>query len=330
MSVAHFKLLYQAERSSVSISIEDRIPKPFLKIGGKAFELECYLKQSTNLQYQIFEDDEPQQWGHIDTSEHAATGIIDMQASKSPLRTKTAKEGALGPLFINSEISNNEIIANVDPAAPSDGSLPDFGHSDSETESSELDAPLTPDKSKGFLEGLEGDNDLCSLECKDMKDESAKCPRYDELSNSTTCINNPIVISNTNSREVNTPLDKDSNIQELAVRLALPSSTDCQDHHEDNLSVSLDHAKLPEEEDEFDDRCVVDDLVAEMQEMPDINADQKPKSMNSQQVQLPLQRMPKMSTSDLLKLEPMFASFVMVIILQVFANALSFTKAYTN
>ncbi|KAG2181280.1 hypothetical protein INT43_008863 [Umbelopsis isabellina] len=333
MSVAHFKLLYQAERSSVSISIEDRIPKPFLKIGDRAFELECSLKQSTDLQYQIFEDDEPKEWGYIDTSEHAATyGIIDMQASKSSSETKIAK-GVLEPLCIKSELSSNDDIATLDQAAPNDGSLPDLGHSDTETESSELDAPLTPNKTKDFLEGLEGKDELCTLECKDIKSDSMKSSGYAELPD-TLYINNSIAMSNTNTHEVNQLYDRDNDMRESAGEIALSSPTHCQDHREDNLSVNLDHARIPEE-DEFDDRCVVDDMVAEMQQITEIIAEQqpkskKPKAMNDQQIQSSLQHMPQMSTADLLKLEPMFASFVMVIVLQVFANAFSFAKAYTN
>ncbi|CAM0137441.1 unnamed protein product [Umbelopsis sp. WA50703] len=332
MSVAYFKLVYQAERSSVSISVEDAIPKPFLKVGDRNFELNCYLKQSTNLQYQIFEDDEPQQWGYIDTSAQAsACGIIDMQASNSPSQMKATKPKVLGPFNILPKLSSIQTMAMVYQVMPSNGSPPDLGHSDTETDTSELDAPLTPAKNKAFPE--ENDN-LCSYEDNDIKSISHKSLECVMLPG-TVCTNQAVEQFNTNSQKDNASSEMNIGIHELPVSslkkdsIKLPPSTDCQDFQEVSLPVGSKHANK-QDDDEFDDRCVVDDMVAEMQDSISAITEPEQKSMSSQQGQMTTQHMSKMNTSDLLGLESMFASFVMVIILQVFANALSFTKAYTN
>ncbi|KAG2185333.1 hypothetical protein INT44_002123 [Umbelopsis vinacea] len=325
MSTAQFRILYPSGSGSVSISIEDGIPKPLMKSKAGLYELERPLLRDTKYNYQVFLDDEPQQIEVFNTAS---------AMSKSDLET-LQNLSALCLVDMDSKDQHNlhDVITGggAEAAAVLDDP-PEFdhgdSHSDSETDRSELDSPLTPTRYEGFEE----QQTIHSLlhENHVPKNEGYRPPLLDSInqdSQNTIHIEHPSQVTSEKQAEPN----NQCNVLETSI----PGSKVTEDHAVDEIAtndvvmangVFSTPMLATDAEDYIDDHCVVDDLIQELREKEE-NQLKENENITEEVIATQLQAFSKFGSADILRLQSMFTSFIMIVILQAVANVFSFAKA---
>lgn len=314
MSLVQFKLIYPWGSGSVAISIEDGIPKPLLKSSQGLYEVDCLLARNRKYNYQIFLDDEPQQIEAMDTSSSNLT-------RKSDERPKELKSLYLVDM---DALDQPDLLGPVSKEDEHDDP-PDLAQSDSETVTSETDTPLTPTRDCTFEGRMELQANLSASQ--DLKENSYDNPQIgpNNLHDTNTILVQtardateiepvPLPINQKNVLETYMPDEEDSDIQPL------PTST--------NETTSPESAAAEHEtEDELEDRCIVDDMTEELRENERNAIWNQKTSSSSKEIPTQIQIISKMTPAELLQLESMFASFIMMVIFQAVSSVFSFAKA---
>ncbi|GAB5589741.1 hypothetical protein Unana1_04641 [Umbelopsis nana] len=208
---------------------------------------------------------------------------------------------------------------------------PELGHSDSETLTSETDTPLTPTTDYGFehqrglqtnkteFQDTQGNSNDNAEICDDKGDDNStiliQAPSAAPVDEAISILNNPKSVLETCIADA---LDSDDQSPPPAItnEATLPD-------------VCATEQLECEKQDELEDRCIVDALIEKLNENASGVTLDQPKSFSSEvtNITTQIQLVSKMSPAELVRLESMFASFIMVVILQAVANAFSFTKA---
>ncbi|KAI8579955.1 hypothetical protein K450DRAFT_299921 [Umbelopsis ramanniana AG] len=322
MSTAQFRLLYPSGSGSVSISIEDGIPKPLMKSKGGLYELERQLLRDTKYNYQVFLDDEPQQIEVFDTA--CAKSKSDLSALQN-LSTL-----CLVDMDAKDQPNSHDRIlgGGADPAAVLEDP-PEFdhgdSHSDNETVSSELDSPLTPTR----FEGFEEEQSIHSMlhEKHDVKNEDYSTPLIDTINQDSQNI-----IHVEHASQVTSEIQAEPNPQRNVLETSIPERKETEDHAVDEVAANdvpmangvFVTPMAPDAEDYLDDHCIVDDLIQELREKEE---SQMKANTAGEVITTQLQAFSKFGPADVLRLQSMFTSFIMIIILQAVANVFSFAKA---
>lgn len=326
MSTAQFRILYPSGSGSVSISIEDGIPKPLMKSKEGLYELNRPLQRDRKYNYQIFLDDEPQQIEVFDTASAKLKNDLDTLQS---LRTL-----CLIDMDASDQSNSDDTISEgggVAAAATALDEPPEFGHgdshSDNETVGSELDSPLTPTRFGGF----ETEQTIHSLlhGKHDSKSDGFSTPIGDSFHQGS---HNTIHIEHARqSISENQELSTQRNVLETSI----PDSKESEDQAVDPRTINdvpitngefVTPMAPTDAEDYLDDRCVVDDLIQEFREKED-NQVKAHQETAAEAITTQLQVFSKFGPADILRLESMFTSFIMIIILQAFAKAFNFAKS---
>ncbi|KAH8553012.1 hypothetical protein BGW37DRAFT_279493 [Umbelopsis sp. PMI_123] len=320
MSLAQFRLIYPSGSISVAISIEDGIPKPLAKSKDGLFELNRQLLRGTKYNYQLFLDDEPQQIQVFDTS------------TAKPEDTLNNLKGLNSLFLIDMNAKEQPISRDTEGVVITQDDTPEFGHSDghsdSETVGSELDSPLTPTR----LGGFEEENAVHSIlnESKDLKSDGYNTSLSDSINLDPYT---PILIEHASpiASENKDEITAENNVLETSIpgrgesddQPVLPSPTN-EEPLSNGETVNL---QAHDTEDELDDRCIVDDLIEELREKEAESKLRSSEHITAEAITMQMQAISKFGPADTLRLESMFASFIMIIILQAVANAFSFAKA---
>lgn len=329
MSTAQFRILYPSGSGSVSISIEDGILKPLMKSKDGLYELNRQLQRDTKYNYQIFLDDEPQQIEVFDTASAKLKSDLNILQSLSTL--------CLVDMDASDQSNSDDTISGggggvtAAAAATALDDPPEFGHgdshSDNETVGSELDSPLTPTRFGGFEE----EHTIQSMlhEKHDPKSDGYSTPIGDSFNQGS---HNTIHIDHA---RLNISEDQEPTTQCNVLETSIPDSKETEDQAVDPRTindVSIANEEFvtpmapPHAEDYLDDHCVVDDLIQELREKEEsqVKADEK---TTAEAMTTQLQAFSKFGPADILRLESMFTSFIMIIILQAVAKAFNFAKS---
>jgi hypothetical protein len=323
MATAQFRLLYPSGSGSVSISIEDGIPKPLMKSKEGLYELNRPLQRDTKYNYQIFLDDEPQQIEVFDTASAKPKSDLNTLQDFSSL--------CLVDMDSKDQPSSHDTISGGGGAAAVLDEPPEFGHgdshSDNETVSSELDSPLTPTR----FEGFENEQTIHSMlhEKHHLKTDGYNTPRgdsFNEDSHNTIHIEHASPNTSENQAEPASQCD--------VLETSRPEEKETEDHAVDPITtndVSMTNGVFftpmaPDADDYLDDRCIVDDLIQELREKDEIQLKAE-ENTTAEVITTQLQAFSKFGPADILRLESMFTSFIMIIILQAVVKAFSFAKA---
>jgi len=330
MSTAQFRILYPSGSGSVSISIEDGIPKPLMKSKNGLYELNRQLQRDTKYNYQIFLDDEPQQIEVFDTASAKLKSDLDTLQSLSTL--------CLVDMDASDQSNSNDTIsggggvtAAAAAAATALDDPPEFGHgdshSDNETIGSEFDSPLTPTRFGGFEE----EQTIHSMlhEKHDPKSDGYSTPIGNSFNQGS---HNTIHIDHARP---NISENQEQTTKCNVLETSIPDSKETEDQAVDPRTINdvpiangefVTPMAPPDVEDYLDDHCVVDDLIQELREKEEsqVKADEK---TTAEAITTQLQAFSKFGPADILRLESMFTSFIMIIVLQAVAKAFSFAKS---
>ncbi|CAO3694151.1 unnamed protein product [Umbelopsis ramanniana] len=329
MSTAQFRILYPSGSGSVSISIEDGIPKPLMKSKDGLYELNRQLQRDTKYNYQIFLDDEPQQIEVFDTASAKLKGDLDTLQSLSTLYL--VDMDASDQSNPADTISGGGGVAVATAAATALDDPPEFGHgdshSDNETVGSELDSPLTPTRFGGFEE----EHTIHSMlhEKHDPKSDGYSTPIGDSFNQGA---HNTMHIDDA---RLNISENQEPTTQFNVLETSIPDSKETEYQAVDPRIINdvpiangefVTPMAPPDAEDYLDDHCVVDDLIQEFREKEEsqVKADEK---TTAEAITTQLQAFSKFGPADILRLESMFTSFIMIIILQAVAKAFNFAKS---
>jgi hypothetical protein len=315
MSLVQFKLIYPSGSGSVSISIEDGVPKPLLKSSQGLYEVDCLLARNRKYNYQIFLDDEPQQIQAMDTS-------LSNLTRKSDERPKESKSLYL----VNMDAQDQPDL--LEPVSKEDeyDHPPDLAQSDSETVTSETDTPLTPTRDCTFGSRMELQANLSASQ--DLKENDYDNPQISP--NNLHDTDTVLVQTGRHATEIEPvplPVNHQKNVLETYM-------SDEEDSDVQPLPTSTNEITFPESaaaehetDDELEDRCIVDDMIEELRGKEKNAIWNQKASSTSKEIPTQTQSISKMTPAELLQLESMFASFIMLVIFQAVSSVFSFAKA---